>query len=464
MRSIRHYIAICLMGLALPCMASAADLMTVFHDAIKNDPKLKTAMAQRDETAQEMPAAFAQLLPQISASGSATYTRNDIQGEIVNNVPPFQHNIDRVSGKRGMGFSISLEQSVFNFKNWLAVASARYKVKAAFATYTAAIQDLIKRAANTYFDVLKAQDKVRYTQAEKKALKQQYKQAQANFKVGTSTITDVYNAQASYDSAKAQYVSAKNNLSDKREALRAITDHYYDHLKQAQRLPLVKPHPNNIDQWVKMAHHHNWNLKAAYYQMLAAHDNIDSAEGNHLPTVNLKGSFSNNHENNIYDQGSNRQKTINASVNVDVPIFSGGADTTKVHKAIAQYNEQASQYSKTNRDIVQSTRSAYLGVISGISKIKADRQAIKSHKSSLRGMKEGYKVGTRTIVDVLDSQQKLYNVQKQASKARYNYLISLINLKQAAGTLNLADLKHINDMLSAHKAHQDNNKPQSTQS
>lgn len=464
MQFISRYIIICLMGLALPCIASAADLMTVFHDAVKNDPKLKTAMAQRDETAQQMPAAFANLLPQISAQGSVTYNRNDIQGEIVNNVPPFQHSLDRVSGKRGMGFSISLKQSIFNFKDWLAVASARNEVKAAFATYTAAIQDLIQRTANAYFDVLKAEDNVRYTQAEKKALKQQYKQAQANFKVGTSTITDVYNAQASYDSAKAQYVSAKNNLSDKREALRAITDHRYDHLKQAHKLPLVKPHPNNIDQWVKMAHHHNWKLKAAYYQMLAAHDNIDSAEGNHLPTVNLQGSFSNNHENNIYDQGSNRQKTINASVNVDVPIFSGGADTTKVHKAIAQYNEKASQYSKTNRDVVQSTRSAYLGVMSGISQIKAERQAIKSHKSSLRGMKEGYKVGTRTIVDVLDAQQKLYNIQKQASKARYDYLSNMIDLKQAAGTLNLADLKHINDMLNHKPSQQANNKQNSTQS
>lgn len=455
----RYFIATCCLTL-LSINTWAADLMQVYHDALQNDPKLKQARAQRDEDAESMPQAFANLLPQLSATGNLSFDKQDIKGERVDTNPP--HNllpIDHKQGSRGMGFEVSLEQSIFNFNNWIKVASAHHKVKAAFATYTEAAQDLIKRTAKAYFNVLKARDNVRFTQAEKKALKEQYKQAQANYKVGTKTITDVYNAKAAYDTAKAEYVQAKNSLSDQREDLRVITGHYYDHLKTVNELPLVKPHPHHIKQWVKMARSHNWQLKAAKFKMLAAHDDIGASEANHIPTVGFEGSFSNNYSNNVYSDGSKRTKETSASIEMNVPIFSGGATTSQVRQAIANYNDQASQFTQTHREVVRNTRSSYLGVMSGISKIKADRQAIKSHKSSLKGMREGYKVGTRTIVDVLAAEKDLYKVQRQAAEARYEYLTDLIELKKASGTLDLTDLKAINGMLDEQ---QSNIKPSAT--
>ena len=461
MRFIQRYLIISLFSMLLAPVSWGADLIQVYHDALKNDPQIQTARAERDETQQDLPQAYANILPQLNAEGTLAFDKQKFHGKTVDNNPP--HNLLPLSheqGTRSAQFSVSLEQSIFNFNNWLQIASARHEVKAAYAKYTAAVQDLIQRTANAYFDLLKARDDVRFTKAEKKALKQQYKQAQANYRVGTKTITDVYNAQAGYDSAKAQYVQAKNELSDKRENLRAITGHYYDHLKAADQLPLVKPDPSKIEQWVKMAHKHNWELKAAKYQMLAAHDSIGAAEANHLPTVNLKGSFRNNYSNHVYNDANKRTKETSASLNVSVPIFSGGRVTSQAKQAIATYNKQASQFAKTNRDVTKATRRSYLGLMSGISSIKANRQAVKSHKSSLKGMREGYKVGTRTIVDVLEAEKGLYDKQRDTAAARYNYLSNLINLKKAAGTLNLTDLSAINDMLDKH--HDKNHIPGAT--
>ena len=448
MRLLKHSLIVTICLAIFPASSWGSDLMRVYHDALKNDPTIQKARAQRDQTEQAFPQAFASLLPQLSATGNMSYYRQHKKGSIVDPNPPHKLlPLDHTQGTRGMGFSLTLKQSIFNFNNWLKVASAHNQVKAAFATYTAAVQNLIQRTAKAYFEVLKAKDNVRFTRAEKKALKEQYKQAQANYKVGTKTITDVYNAQAAYDSARASYVKAKNTLSDKREDLRAITDNRYDELKTVDDLPLVKPDPHDIKEWVKTAHHHNWNLKAAQYQMLAAHDNIGAKEAKHLPSLDLKGSFSNNFNNHIYNDASNRTKETQASLELNVPIFSGGAVSSQAKEAIANYNQKASEFTKTNRNVVRNTRSSYLGIVSGISKIKADRKAIQSHKSSLKGMREGYKVGTRTIVDVLRAEKDLYKAQREAASARYDYLIDLINLKKAAGTLDLSDLMAINNML-----------------
>lgn len=420
-----------------------ADLMAVYKEAIQNDPIFKEAYAQRQIVEETVPTAWSALLPQITGTGAAGYARTRESGN--GSTAPTTGSEGRVEST---SLALSLTQQVFNMADFVAVAAANNGVKSAYATYSSAEQSLMQRTAETYFAVLSARDSLIYAQAQERAFYQQYIQAKDSFEVGVKTITDVDNAKASYDSSVAQRITAENNLADARENLRALTGTYYPELLSLKTLPDVKLVPADINGWSDQALENNWALKAAHFSALQAHNNIEEARAGHLPTVDLTGSSSNAYNRTMSPpQGNLRTKEDSATLNLTVPIYSGGAITDSVKTAIAQYNLANATFDQTYRDTINQTRQAYLGVQSGISVIQADYQSIVSNVSSLEGMKEGYEVGTRTIVDVLNAETSLYQAYQQYATDRYNYINNLINLKYYAGTLNANDLVAINQWL-----------------
>lgn len=427
--------------------ALAENFLDVYKDALQNDPTFQQALANRDLAQVQVPLSVANLLPNLSGTGTASNQRYTQTGSTPNTLGPIVRSLGNTV--KASGFTLTLNQSIFNFQYWMNLASAKNTVKAAYATYSFAIQDLIQRTAQAYFNVLNAEDNLTYTKAEKLAFYNQYIQAKESYEVGVKTITDVYNAKASYDNSIASYVAAQNQVADSKEALAAITGRYYKSLLPLVTLPLITPMPNNIDSWTHTAITHNWQISAAHYTMLADQASIHAAEAQRLPNLAFQGQYTNNFQRTIYQANPSdaRTKQLQGTLNVTMPIYTGGQITAQVQQAIAQYDLSAGQFQSTYRGTIENTRQAFLGVISGVSKVQADQQAVISQQSSLEGTEEGYRVGTRTMIDVLNVQTNLYNALKQNATDRYAYVMSLIDLKENAGTLDIADVAKVNSWL-----------------
>jgi len=441
-------------------MGRAADLLQVYNQAVNSDPVFKQARANYEVEQQNVPLSLAVMLPNLGLQLSDTYANNytkTLNATSSGLQATGASNIKNISNTTG--FALTLNQSIFNYTYWENLRSAKAGVKSAFATYTAAIQDLIQRTSQAYFDILDKRASLIYTEAEERAYYQQYTQALESYRVGVKTLTDVDQAKASYDSAKASVVSAKNDLMDARENLRVITGVYYKHISTLKRLPLVIPAPKNINSWTQITEKHNWQIVSSKYNLFAAHYNILSAEGGHLPTVDLQSTYTNSYQHYINTTGHVRTYDLNGELSLNMPIYQGGQVDAQVNQNIAQYRLAAAQLESTYRDVMNTTRQSYLGVDSGISKIRADYQAIISNRSSVKGTEEGYKVGTQTMLNVLQAEQNLYQALQTYSNDRYAYILSLINLKESAGTLSINDVKAINQWLIATAPSQANYAP-----
>lgn len=422
--------------------AGAADLWQVYQQALKSDPTYQAAIATQMSKAEEVPINLALLLPQLNLNGDASVGKGRSYANTPTQYSKYNYNSRRYE------YNLKLTQSIFDVTNWNNLAAARNSVKAANATFNAAAQSLMQRTASAYFAVLQSQETLRYTKANRNALYQQYMQAFQGYKVGVKTITDVYQARAQYESAVSEYITAKNDLSNKFEDLRAITGVLYKNLNPLkENLPLINPQPNNIDRWVDAAIQQNWSLIAARYTTLAAHDNIAAKSGGHLPTANLFAEYNKTYTNSFSRGIGYTVAGPEAGIEVKVPILAGGGVNASVRQAIADYENASQEQEKSYRDTVNSTRQSFLGVLTGISTIRANKRAVISSQSSLRGTQEEYKVGTQTMVDVLIAQEKLFNSQRAYVNSRYDYINSLINLKFAAGTLSADDLAKINGWL-----------------
>lgn len=438
--------------------AHAADLIEVYQQAQMSDPKFQQAIATRLSTKEGVPIAAAALLPNIQMTANPTVSRYGYTGSNFQAViPSIPTNtiLPRNLTTRSYTLALNATQTVFNFQQFSAIAQQVALSKGADATLNAALQDLMIRVSKAYFAVLQDEENLVYNEANKLANAEQLEQVKQQYNVGLKTITDVYTAQAAYDTAVSQYIQAQTTLANDRENLRVITGRYYPQLSSlSDDFPLITPKPSDVEEWVKIAQLQNWSIKSSQFQLESYRQIIREQFAGHLPTVSVQGSWTRQYTDNInkyatfeYRRGPGTTNDKSLGLNINVPIFEGGGVIAQTNQAV--YNYQAAQQSleQTVRNTINTTRQSYLNVISGISKIIADKQSIISNKSSLEGMEASYRVGTETLVDVLNQQQKLFQSQTMYAQDRYSFVNNILLLKQAAGTLSFDDLRAINAWL-----------------
>jgi outer membrane protein len=436
--------------------ASAADLLQVYQQALVSDQLYQQAISTRLTNREGVPINIANLLPNVVVTANPSVTRQANSGAVMGSTgsPALT---PRNNLQKAYLLSLTATQTIFNYAQIANVAAALEVAKGADATLNAALQDLMVRTAKAYFQVLQDEDNLSYANASKIAYQEQLDQVKQQYDVGFKTITDVYTAQASYDTAVANYITAETNLSNDRENLRVITGKFYPAISSlSDDFPLISPKPINVDDWVKVALQQNWTIKQFQYALETARQNVHAQFAGHMPTVNVQGSLSRQFTSNfnsygdvlsLQRNGPSSQNDKAVQLNITMPIFSGGQVTAQTNQAAYQFQTAQAQLEKAQRDSINLTRQSYLGVLSGISKISADKQAIKSNISSLDGMTASYKVGTETLVDVLNQQQKLFQAQTQYATDRYAFVNNVLALKQAAGTLSFDDLRAINAWL-----------------
>ncbi|HJT97916.1 MAG TPA: TolC family outer membrane protein [Rhodanobacteraceae bacterium] len=442
--------------------AHADDLMQIYQEARASDPTLAGAEATKLATDENVDQARSQLLPQIAAALSYTRSRGGDNGTGFLTDPndpnetavPF-NGVTTVGHQRNLDGTLT--QSLVDVSRWTALRSSKYTAQAGSATYDAAQQQLLINTAQSYFGVLTALDALKFADANEKALNRQLEQAQQRFEVGLAAITDVNDAKAQHDAAVANVISAQNSVDTARETVRQLTNKEPGEFKKLREdLPLDHPNPDDPKAWVDVALKENPVLASASYQVDAANQDINTARAGHLPTLNATVGYGRD-----VSWGNNRLgggPTIpnlagdpkwgsSFTVTLNVPIFTGGLVQSRVRQAIYNRDFAQDQYELNRRQIEAATRNNFRSVIAGASEVEATKAAVVSAQSSVEATQAGYEVGTRTIVDVLISQQTLLQAQSSYSQARHAFVIDGLLLKQAAGVVEVKDLELINALL-----------------
>jgi outer membrane protein len=443
--------------LAMPA-AGAEDLLAVYERALSNDPQIREADANRRASMEARPQALAALLPQVT--GSYVYDEDGSDGlsrsEFVLNgtlTPSIRDGDSESTTKR---WSVDLRQNLFSWSNWVALKRASKQVAQAEADYAAAEQDLIARVSERYFDVLAAQDNVDAQQSAFESIARQLEQAEKRFEVGLIAITDVQEAKAARDSAAASLIAAKRQLASTEELLREITSERYPRLATpADTMPLRTPEPATEQEWVVASLEQNLALVSSRLAADIARDNVRAAFGGHLPTVDLvasRGSTVQDSETRLdlggVSSGNSDQDSDSIGIQVNVPIFAGGGTQSRVRQSEFQWMAARERLTRVTRQTERQARDAFLGVSSEISRVQALRQALESSQTALKATEAGYEVGTRTAVDVLDARRALVQAQTNYSRSRYDYILNVLRLKQAAGNLDRKALEEVNAWLS----------------
>ncbi|ETK16205.1 hypothetical protein H097_20660 [Pseudomonas sp. FH4] len=427
-------------------LSTKTDLVSVYQEAVDNNADLAAARAQYGAQKEVVPQARAGLLPNLSAGADINNVRTQID------TPSATANRDAHTWRA------TLSQPLFRADRWFQLQAAEAVNEQAALQLSATEQELILQSAENYFSVLRAQDNLASTKAEEAAFKRQLDQSNERFDVGLSDKTDVLQSQASYDTARANRILAQRQVDDAFEALITLTNRQYNAIQGiVHTLPVLPPSPNDAKAWVDTAGRQNLNLLASNYAVTAAEETLKQRKAGHAPTLDAvaqyeKGDndalgFSNPNAFGQPYRGDVEQRTIGLRLNI--PLYSGGLTSSQVRESYSRLGQTEQQREGLRRQVVENTRNLHRAVNTDVEQVQARRQSIISNQSAVEATEIGYQVGTRNIVDVLDSQRQLYASVRNYNNSRYDYILDNLRLKQAAGTLNPGDLQDLARYLKA---------------
>lgn len=429
----------CALALGAAPWARAQSIAELYDTARGYDATYLAARSLADSARYRAEQARALNRPSLSASLSGTRTASD---------SPANENTSR-----GPAAGLSGRQPLYNPANDATISQAERQLEVSQADLDTAEQELIVRVAQTYFDVLAAQDTLDTARASKTAIAEQLASAKRNFEVGTATITDTREAQARFDLTTAQEIAAENDLHIKRLALDQLVGR-----TGVEPRPLAGPvvlpavEPAAVEAWVGQNETAPAVRKAVSGFDIAKLE-TEKARAGALPTVDLEGSYQRGrtHATGTQNQfpfayaGPTTQSSI--GVTLRVPLFAGYSIQNRIKETLSLEEQARNNLDAARRTVAQATRQAFFGVQSGLAQVKALEAAESSSQLALEATQLGYKVGVRVNVDVLNAQTQLYTTRRDLARARYDVLVNGLRLRQAAGQLAPDDLRVLNRLL-----------------
>jgi outer membrane protein len=426
---------------ALASPARAQSLVDLYESARKFDAAYLSARSQYDATLAKANQARAAVLPTANLALGVSRSTQEI-------TPDIGPKTDRSYGTENA--TISASQPLYRPGNWAGYQQGLKQLDLAQAQLTSADQDLVVRVSQAYFDVLAAQDNLTFVKAQKAAVAEQLASAKRNFEVGTSTITDTREAQARFDLVTAQEIPAENDLRVRQMALDQLVG-----LSDARPQPLAQPLalpallPADVNAWVQQSETSHPGIKQSQIALDVAQLETRKAEAGHKPTLDLTASYSaikNLDGTSITPVGS-RVNAGTVGLSFNLPLFAGFSTQNRIKETLALEEKARNDLEGAKRAVALGTRTAFFGVLSGQSQVRALEAAEASSQSALDANKLGYQVGVRINIDVLNAQSQLFDTKARLAKARYDVLVGGLKLRQANGTLKADDLQGVNALL-----------------
>lgn len=418
-------------------VAVAADLIELYEIARQQDPQLQAALANRNAALENEPIARSGLLPNVSGSGNLNYNDDDVVSS-----GAFGRDDDSyVAGSA----AVQVTQALYRRGLSKQVYQAQLQGQQAQADYQQVEQDLMLRVAEAYFGVLAAQDDLKFARAQLSAIDRQLDQAKQQFEVGLIAITGVHEAQARFDQSRADEISAINALDNAWERLREIVGETPEAVANLeQELTLEFPAPASMEEWTEIAMDNSPGINSARLGTEIARQEIEVQRSGHYPTLDAVGSYQLSRSEADFGTDSNNAQV---GVQLAVPIYLGGGVEAATRQAQFQFQAAQEALDQARRSVQRQVRDAFRGIESSISRVKALDTTTVSAQSALDATEAGYEVGTRTLVDVLNSQSTLFSAQRDYANSRYDYILNNLRLRQTAGVLGREDLQNVSQLL-----------------
>jgi outer membrane protein len=447
-----------LLGLSIaavsPLASAQVDLLAAWDAAAQKDSTFAAARAELQAGQARGRQGHALLLPTVTVSGSVGYGSGKQSSSGAQFSGPGFGTVDGVDFRTDIhdatatGWRITAQQPIYNEEIHANARQLALQSDMAELQFRAAQQDLMLRTARIYFEVLLAEDALEELQRQAAATQRALEVAKESFDAGKTPVTDRNEAQARFDEIVAREALARDDLELKRAAFRDLTGLPADHLKRiAPDAPLRAFEAGKLEQWIAKAGEASPVIAAQALSRDIAAQEVRKFDALASPTLSLVAQAGGDR---LAGSGAFGSYAVNSSssgvvsLQLSIPLFTGGLRTAKNEEAIALAEKAQYTTEATRKAVIQQTRGAWLGTASGLARIRAQERALESARTRLDATETGHEVGARTTLDLLNAQADYYRAQRELQQAKYQVLLDRLTLAKAAGELSVAELSAAN--------------------
>ncbi len=430
------------LGAACATARASESLAEIYNLAVEQDPILRASVADTRAQQAAIGESRARLLPQLALQ----FTYSDIdQGGTFNGVP-----VAHFNDLENWDYRAVLQQSLLSLPNWYEWAASRATGRRAEMSLRAARESLIQRVADAYFGVLRASDNLASARVEAKTLREQSAKINRRFAAGLVLATEVLEARAAADLADVNHLVNEDNLATARESLHVITGREHTQLWPLREdFPALGPQPDTLTPWLEWALRDNADLLAAKHALRAARRQLGAARSRLVPTLVGSVQYGFNERNGLAQTLAIDQRYDGYTVAVEatVPLYRGGEYWARKRRVREQSLQARANLDSQRREVARQLRAQFASAGILERQVKARQRSLVSARQALKSVRHGYETGTRDLIDVLDRETTLHAAQRNYSDARYDLILSLLQLKALAGQLQDKDLVQLNDWL-----------------
>ena len=442
-----------IIGLFSPILYAleTVDLMSLYKEALRNDSLLSSARFQNKAAQELVKQGKSLFLPSITMN--ASFDKQNKERKFLTSSLPSN---DLLSGKKAnyetYDYGVIVKQPLFDYSAYAEYKKILTQISLSDKQLIKTQQDLILRISEAYFETLLAKNQVDLFQFQRASIQEQLLKAEAQFEAGLISVTDINEAKTKKALIKAQQLSAIQKLKIKKREIQIITGKLPGQLTPLKPRIIFTEIDNLVDDWISIAQENNLELQIKKDEIKIAEREIDSRRSGHYPTIDAVASRSRNWDKGGYPYGATKNEGMRSysdsiGVEISIPIFSGGMTSSRVREAVLLKSKLEEDIEYLRRGIELEVRDFYLSLQTNFSEISAYQQAMEAAKLQLESTQLGFQEGLRNSIEVLDSQQILFNAKLNILESRYNYILNFINLKLAVGMLSISDLDEINQYL-----------------
>ena len=429
--------ALCVITLGYPLEGAALGLLQAYEAALANDPAYRAAVHENEAGQQYKELGRSHILPSLSANYATSKNRADVTTPLLLG--------DRTDHRSytSRAASIQLRQPLLHLEGTARYRQGVAQTHASDAQFSVRRQDLIVRLVSLYVSACYAQDQLARAIAERDAYAEQRLSVNRMLQSGEGTRTDVLETQAKFDMSLTQVIEAEDNVANARSALEAMVGQQITALDPLSEVFRSKPmQPANFEEWKEKALAHNREIMAQRHIVEVAHEEVRKYQAGHTPRLDLIASASSNRSDtiNTFNQDANIRSI---GLQLTIPLYAGGSVNAAIRQAVANHEKSLATLDDKTSAVLVELRKQYNLNLSSVSRIGATEQFLNSALLLVDATQKSVKGGQRTHLDVLNAQQQLYEARRDLALARFNYLLSFLRLRFAAGTLDRTDLEDI---------------------
>lgn len=430
--------ALLMAGMLSANQASALTLMQAYQAALINDPTFQSAIQENLAGKENAILGRSNLLPQISASYSASKVRADQTIPNFLGVPTTSYPV-YISHNS----TIQIRQPVLSLDGFARYKQGLAQSRFSDAQFDGRTQEMILRVSGAYIDALFAREQLLLVQAQRDTLIEQMNVNDKLFAKGEGTKTDMLETQSRLALSEAQVLESLDNQANTRAALSALVGDDVENLDQLRESFRIAPLPEGGFEGLKKAVlENNPELRAQTFAVEVAKQEVNKARAGHAPRIDVFASYTKSNADtlNTYNQESVSRAI---GVQVNIPLYSGGSVSAQYRQAVANLSKSKSDLQARLDKLVLDLRKDYGAVVSSASRIAALDKAVASAQLLVTATEQSIKGGVRINLDLLNAKQQLFTSQRDLAQARYTYLLNLVKVKGEIGGLGMSDVREI---------------------